>query len=113
MRDDVRHERDLLTRGEARDQIIELKYKPDVLASVARQRAVVRGDRIVIAKVYLAARWIIEPAENVQEHGLPAAQWPEDRGRRRDASGKPWWSAHACRLRAHAPSDTIQTPSRS
>jgi hypothetical protein len=66
IRRDLRHQRDVLSRGETRDQIIELKHESHVLATILRQRAVVGRDEVVIAEVDDTARRRIEAAEDVE-----------------------------------------------
>ena len=75
---DLRDERDVLTRGETRDQIIELEYEPDVLAAIRRERAIAGSHQVVVAKPDDAARWRVEAAEDVEKRRLAAAGRPEN-----------------------------------
>jgi hypothetical protein len=75
---DLGDQRHVLARREAGDEVVELEHEPHVLAAVARERAVVGGHEVVVAEVHLAAGGRVEPAQDVQQGGLPAARRAED-----------------------------------
>ena len=75
---DVGHQRDVLARGEARDQIVELEHEADVLAPEARQLRLVRAAEVVVEEVGLAARRDVESAQDVQQGRLAAARGPQE-----------------------------------
>ena len=64
-------------RGEARDEVVELKDEADVLAAEAGERGVVGGGEVVIAVADLAAGRHVEAAEDVQQGRLAAARGTE------------------------------------
>ncbi len=74
---DLGDERDVLARGEARDQVVELEDEADVLAPVARERGLVGEREIVIAVVHVAAGRHVEPAEDVEQRRFAAARRAE------------------------------------
>ena len=76
---DVRHERDVLARREARDQVVELEDEPDVLAAVRGEERVVLAREVVIGVVDVAGRRHVEPAQDVEQRRLPAPGGAEQR----------------------------------
>ncbi len=76
MRRDLGDERDVLARGQTRDQIVELKDEPDMLTAVTGKRGVVKRGQIMIAKTDAAAGRHIKPAENIEQCDLPLPTGP-------------------------------------
>ena len=74
---DFGDERDILTRSQARDEIVELKYKPDRVAPVAGERGFVGAAQIPTAIEQGAAGGCVEAAKKIQQGGLAAAGGPE------------------------------------
>ena len=75
---DLGDERDVLARGEAGDQVVELKHEADVLAAVARERRLRRPlTGRGRARTDAPARRSVEAAEDVQQRRLAAARRPE------------------------------------
>src|SRR4030095_13095493 len=70
----VGHQRDILTRREARDEIIELKHEAHVLAAIARERAIIGGNKVVVAEVDFPTRWGVEPPKDVEERRLATSR---------------------------------------
>jgi hypothetical protein len=68
---------DVLAHGQARNQVVELKHEPDVVAPVARQHRLLGVREIVVAPIRLARRRHVEAAQNVEERRLAAAGRPE------------------------------------
>ena len=80
------HERHVLERGQARDQVVELEHEPDVLAPVLRQPRVVQSRQLVVEEPGLAAARGVEAPEDVEQRGLAAAR--RDRAARRARSSR-------------------------
>ena len=75
---DLRGQRNVLKRGQVLNQIVELKNKTDLVASVGRQRAgIVFGNLLAIEKDF-PLRERIHAAENIQQCGLARAGWTDD-----------------------------------
>ena len=71
-RGDLGDQGDVLARGQAGDQVVELEHEADVLAAVAGQRGVVGGGQVVVAVADGAGGRHVEPAEDVQQRRLAA-----------------------------------------
>ena len=67
---DLGDERDVLARGQAGNQIVELEHEADVTAAVRSQRRLVGSRQVRVPVEDVAARRHVEPAEDVQERGL-------------------------------------------
>jgi hypothetical protein len=65
--DDVGDERDVFARGQAGNEVVELKDEADVRAAVLGQFGLGGGGEIVILVNDLTRRRDIEPAEDVQQ----------------------------------------------
>jgi hypothetical protein len=74
---DSRDEGHVLTRGQVRQQVIELKDEAHVLATELGQRRVVIDGQIVVEKRDRPARRGVEPAQDVDERRLAAPRWSE------------------------------------
>ena len=74
---DVGDELDVLARGQAGNQVVELEHEADMLAAVLRQLALVGRGEIVIAIADGSRRGHVEAAEDVQQRRLAAARRPE------------------------------------
>ncbi|GIK80993.1 MAG: hypothetical protein BroJett024_20980 [Alphaproteobacteria bacterium] len=61
------YERHVFQHGQARYEIVELKYEADVLAAISRQLSIIGVDEVVISPPGLARRWSIKSAEYVQK----------------------------------------------
>ena len=95
---DLRHQRDVLARGQARDQVVELEHEADVLAPVAREPGLVARGQLAVVEPDVAGGRRVEPAEDVQQRRLAAARRaraarsaraPRARDRRRAARARP------------------------
>src|SRR5690606_18722999 len=64
---DLGDQRHVLERGQARNQVVELKHEADVLASILRQLRIVERSDVALEEEHLAARGCIEPAEDVEQ----------------------------------------------
>ena len=73
---DVGHQRDVLARGEARDQIVGLEHEADVLAPEARQLRLVRAAEVVVEEVGLAAVGTSSPPRMFSRVDLPLPEGP-------------------------------------
>jgi hypothetical protein len=51
---DLVHQFDILPRGQARNEIVELKNEPDALATILRKCVVVHGREVLISEPHLA-----------------------------------------------------------
>jgi hypothetical protein len=74
---DVRHERHVLARREARDQVVELEDEAHVLSPEARALGLSAGGEVVVAEADRSARRHVEAAEDVEQGGLAAARGTE------------------------------------
>src|SRR5690606_6317277 len=64
--------------GQARDEVVELEDEADVVAPERRQLALGGGTEVVAGVADGAGRGAVEPAEDVEERGLPAAGGAEE-----------------------------------
>jgi hypothetical protein len=78
MLSNVGDQRDVLPRGEAGDQVVELKHKPHVLSAIASERLLVVLREIVVEIPYGTAGWNVEPAQNIEESGFTTSGGPEE-----------------------------------
>src|SRR5512143_689943 len=62
---DLGRELDVLARGQARNQVVELEDEADLVAAVRRELPLVGGREALAAVESFAARGDVEPAENV------------------------------------------------
>src|SRR6516162_6162500 len=74
---DLGYESDVLISSETRDQIVELKYKPDVLPAIGSERAVIEPGQFEVLEEDAAAGRLIEAAHDIKERRFPAARWAE------------------------------------
>src|SRR6516225_12025418 len=65
-------------RGEARNQIVELKDKTNVFPSKSRKFLAARCRQVVIAIMHLSAGRHIKSAEDIQQCGLAASRRTEE-----------------------------------
>src|SRR5689334_19590421 len=70
---DVGHQRHIFDRGEAGNQIVELKNESDVLAAISCEVGIGRSRQVVVQKPYRATGRHIEPAEDVEQSRLPGS----------------------------------------
>src|SRR5690606_3847747 len=70
---DFGDELDVLHRGEARYQVVELEDESDVLAPEARERLVIESAQLAALEPELPARGGIEPAQDIEQSGFSAA----------------------------------------
>ena len=71
---DLRHQRHVLTRREARNEIVELEYEADVLAAKHGQLAFARIRQVMIIEREFAVGRRVEPAEDVEKSRFAAAR---------------------------------------
>jgi hypothetical protein len=69
-------QRDIFENSKARDQVVELKYKTDMLTPIARQFCIVGPDEIVVTPRCAPTRRSIEAAEYVQKRRLADPEGP-------------------------------------
>src|SRR5690606_6977969 len=74
---DLGHERDVLTRGQAWNQVIELEHETNMVPPVTRQFRIGCRRQILIPIMHRAPRWNVEPPENVEQRRLSAPRWPQ------------------------------------
>src|SRR5215470_19777745 len=72
---DLSYQRDVLISGEARDQIVELEDKPDMLPAIGGERAVIEPGQFEVLEEDAAAGRLIEAAHDIEKRRLPAARW--------------------------------------
>lgn len=63
---EIGDDRDVLARGQARHQVMELEHEADVIAPVRGARALARGREIAIAIEDVTRARDVEPAEQVE-----------------------------------------------
>src|SRR3990170_8401725 len=69
---DLGNQRDILVSRETRDQIVELKYEPDVLAPICREVPIIELGELHILEKKSAAGGMVKSAHDVQERRLAA-----------------------------------------
>ncbi len=67
---DLRHQRHILARGEAGDEIVELEDEADMIAAVKRQLALVHPGEVVLMEQHLAGGRPVESTQDIQEGGF-------------------------------------------
>src|SRR5690606_5686509 len=77
---DLRDDGDVLARGEARNEVVELEDEADRLAPVLGQLAIARAGELAIEIAHLARCRGVEPAEDVEKRRLAASRRPKENG---------------------------------
>ena len=77
-RNQVCHKGHVFTGGQAWDQVVELKYKSDVLSPIAGQRGIVRVDQIMIAEPHFPGGWIVQSSQDIQQRRFAASRSPQE-----------------------------------
>jgi hypothetical protein len=88
---DLRHQGDVLSGREARDQIVELEHEAHVAPAIGRKTGVAEAGQLQVAEEQAAARGMIEPTHDVQERGLAAA----GRAKKNDELAGPYLQVNA------------------
>src|SRR5690606_35943155 len=71
---DLGDERDVLPRGEARHEVVELENEADVPAPIERELPLRRVREVLAAEQEPARRRAVEPAEDIEERRFAAAR---------------------------------------
>ncbi len=77
---EIGHQRHVLARGQARDEVVELEHEADVFAPVRSQRRLPRSGERASTERDLSRRRDIQAAEEVEQGGLPAPGRTEQDG---------------------------------
>jgi hypothetical protein len=77
---DLADERNVLTRREARDQVVQLEDETDEVAAVLRQLRVVRSAQIPILVPERPRGRAVEPTDDVEQRRLAAPRGAEQHG---------------------------------
>ena len=64
---------DVLARGQARDEVVELEHEAHMMTAVVRQRGVISGAEVEVAETHAAAGRPVEPAQYVEQRRLAGA----------------------------------------
>jgi hypothetical protein len=76
----VEGKRDVLERGQGRDQVERLEHEADPVAAEVGQLLLRQGGQVDLTEQHLAVRRLVQPGETVQQRRLPRAGRPHDRG---------------------------------
>src|SRR5512139_1091807 len=71
---DLSHERDIFISRQARNQVVELKYKPDRLAAICREVALIKACQLQTFEKQMAAGSSVESSHDVEECRFPATR---------------------------------------
>ena len=71
---DLGNQRDVLARGQAGNQVVELEYETDVFTSITGEHRLPEGTEIVVFIVHRAAGGHIQATEDIQQRGFTAAR---------------------------------------